>query len=486
MAEAGERTMRLLFVEDNIDFATEVDRALSAIQDCDEVIWVRSRDAALARLASESFDLVILDRKLPTADDVLDDHPDHGWAVFQSIRSQSSGTPVWFLTGTEDPDFAVDINNNFGRSVDLHGDGVAEQMYQVFWKRRMNDCLRKVREFSAKRKTLERIAITAEPTNIALNAEECRAIRCFGHRHHATLILVTSLNGGMSNSRVLKIVAKAADGRVLVTAAAKVSSLAETRAEAERYHAEISRLSPGGFPQLAATVDVGCGNTGGIFYGMIGENVESLFNRIASSDANVPGIPAEIRGILAPWYQGRHVEQVQVAQIRRRFIRDTVLHERRAELAEIDTTAIEGRVISVAVCCQHRDMHCANVVFDGRGHAMLIDFGDTGSSYASVDPITLELSTVFHSQHSTLPTGWPDEPTMAFWTDVNQFTEGCQFAPFIVACREWAVAEAASTDEVVAVAYAYAMRQLKYADTDKSLARALIRACINYFNNAPP
>jgi hypothetical protein len=28
------------------------------------------------------------------------------------------------------------------------------------------------------------------------------------------------------------------------------------------------------------------------------------------------------------------------------------------------------------------------------------------------------------------------------------------------------------------VAYGYAMRQLKYGDTDKALARALIRACI--------
>ena len=37
-------------------------------------------------------------------------------------------------------------------------------------------------------------------------------------------------------------------------------------------------------------------------------------------------------------------------------------------------------------------------------------------------------------------------------------------------------------DEAVAVAYAYAMRQLKYDDTNKDLARALIRGCIQHFS----
>ena len=46
------------------------------------------------------------------------------------------------------------------------------------------------------------------------------------------------------------------------------------------------------------------------------------------------------------------------------------------------------------------------------------------------------------------------------------------------ACRAWAVEVAASEQEVLAVAYGYALRQLKYDDTDKVLARAVIRACI--------
>jgi CheY-like chemotaxis protein len=471
--------MRLLFIEDDATFAREVEPALARY--CDDVAWVRSRDSALQKLASASFDLVILDRKLPTADDVLDDHEDHGWTVFQSIRQQSPGTPVWFLTGTEDPDFAADINNDHGKRVDLHGHGAPEQMYQVFWKRRINDCLRNVERFAGERTALEGIALT-QPVELQLNADECRVLRLFARRNQGTLGVVSSLNGGLSNSRVLKIVVKAADGRILATAAAKVSTLAETAAEAGRYQAEISRLRPGGFPQLAATIDVGAGNIGGLFYGMVGDNVRSLFDKLIDGDVSVSAVASDLRGLFKPWYDGRRQENVQIAQIRRKFIRDTLLHDIRAELDGINTDAIENRTIVAAICCQHRDLHCANVVFDGRNQAMLIDFGDTGTSYAAADPVTLELSTVFHSQHANLPSGWPLEENLLAWPDLAVFTRGCRFAPFVQACREWANAEAGSADEVIAVGYGYAVRQLKYRDTNKQLARALIRSCIQYFS----
>jgi CheY-like chemotaxis protein len=471
--------MRLLFVEDDATFAREVEPALAA--HCEDVAWVRSRNSALQTLSSTSFDLVILDRKLPTADDVLDDHEDHGWAVFQSVREQSAGTPVWFLTGTEDPDFAADINNDHGKRVDLHGHGTPEQMYQVFWKRRINDCLRNVSRFAGERTILEGIAIV-DPPEVPLNAEERRILRLFARRNHGSLGVVSSLNGGLSNSRVLKIVVKASDGRILTTAATKVSTLAETAAEAGRYQAEISRLQPGGFPQLTATIEAGAGNLGGLFYGMVGDNVQSVFDKLIAGDASVSVVPTDLRRLFRPWYDGRRQETVQIGQIRRKFIRDTVVHAIRAELDGINTDAIENRTIVAAVCCQHRDLHCANVVFDGRNQAMLIDFGDTGLSYAAADPVTLELSTVFHSQRANLPAGWPLEENMLAWPDLAAFTRGCGFTPFIQACRQWANAEAGSADEVIAAGYGYAMRQLKYQDTDKQLARALIRSCIQYFS----
>lgn len=301
----------------------------------------------------------------------------------------------------------------------------------------------------------------------------------FGRRYHGTIIDAMSLNGGLSKSRVLKVVVRNAENASLITAAAKVSPLSDIRDEAERYRDYISRLTPGGFPQLTVTVDSGAGNYGGLFYGMVGDaSVQTLFRRIASNDDRLAGVPDGLRVIEGPWYEARHVSNVQVGTIRRRLIGDAALHEVRDQLEEIDIGPVEACTVTAATCVQHRDLHCANVVFDGTDRAMLIDFGDAGPAFAALDPVTLELSTVFHSQKVILPTGWPTEGAMREWVAVERFVKECTFGAFIASCRSWATGVAGSQAEVVAIAYAYAMRQLKYHDTDKNLARTLIRACI--------
>src|SRR6266481_732730 len=276
--------MRVLLVEDKAEFAKSVEDAVRKIQGC-ELVWAASRDSALAKLKAEPFDLVILDRSIPSADDVLDDDLDHGWHVFQFVRAERPGTPVWFLTGTEDADFATELNNDYAKTGDIHGKRVPEQMCQVFWKKSIADCVRKVREFAAERATLNRIAIRTDAETQELKPEEYLTLRLFGRRRNGTSIDLTSLNGGKSKSRVLKVVVKDANSAPLVTAAAKVATQTDTMEEGERYQADISRLTPGGFPQLIETIDVGNGATAGLFYGMVGDEVESLFHRLASGPA---------------------------------------------------------------------------------------------------------------------------------------------------------------------------------------------------------
>lgn len=477
-------TMRVLLVEDRADFARTVEQAVRPISNC-ELVWVASRDEAISRATAETFDLIILDRRIPSADGVLDDHAEHGWRVFQFIKETLPGTPVWFLTGSEDADFAMDINNSHGKIEDIHARHVSEQMYRVWWKRRISDCIKDVRNFAEQRSALDKIAIRRHPVSLEINDQEACTIRMFARRHNGALLDVTALSGGLSDSRVLKIEVREANEAALMTAVAKVASILQIREEATRFHRDIVRLAPGGFPPLTEQIEVGAGNVGGLFYGMVGSTVESLFSRIAGGHPGVANVPADLHRIEGTWYQAKQEHVVPVAHVRRRLVSDTTLYQIKPQLGEINITAIEARPVKVAQCVQHGDLHCANVVFDQRGQAMLIDFGDTGPSLASIDPLTLELSTIFHSQHDTLLPGWPTNTNVDQWVNAERFTEGCVFASFIRACREWALAEAASSDEVIAVAYAYALRQLKYPDTNKDLARALISACLSYFAAVP-
>lgn len=468
--------MRILLVEDKVDFATTIDKALRAIDGCD-VIWKQSKASALAALADEPFDVVLLDRRIPSEDGVLDDDANHGWDVFQSIREMSPGTSVWFLTATEDADFSADVLNDYGRNGDIHSCGRNDTVYRVFWKRRMTDCVAAVRTFRADVERTEAINLNqvGDPAN--LRAEEVRLLKLFARRHGGTSVEARPLSGGLSGARVLRITVRNAAGQPIVTSIAKVGAFDEIDLERERFGGDIARLLPGSAPQLTGEISLGAAGYAGIFFGVVGTEVTDLFAKLVADPNGAAAVPGQLRLAQAPWFAAREAKPVRVSAVRRRLIRDVALVGIQAELQDIDIAAVELAEIDVAQCVQHGDLHCANVLFDDRGRPMFIDYPETGRSLASLDPIALELSTIFH-KHAPERHGWPSEAQAGTWPDIDVFAAGAPFEAYLRACREWATGVAGSPQEIWAVGYSYALRQLKYDDTDKVLARAIIRACI--------
>ncbi len=476
--------MRILLVEDKPDFAATIDRAIRAVDGCD-VIWRKSKASALAALADESFDVVLLDRRIPSEDGVLDDDVNHGWDVFQSIRETLPGTSVWFLTGTEDADFSADMLNEFGRNGDIHSCGREDTVYRVFWKRRMTDCVAAARRFRADVERTEAINLSQAGEPVNLRPEEERLLKLFGRRHGGVSVEARPLSGGLSGARVLRVTVRNGAGLPIVTSIAKVGAFDEIGVERSRYHGEIARLIPGSAPQLTGDLTLGAGGYAGIFYGVVGSEVTDLFAKLATDPDGGAVVPAQLRAAQTPWFAARENARVRVGAIRRRLIGDVALSSVEDELEGIDIAAVELLEIEVVHCVQHGDLHCANVLFDDRGLPMFIDYPDTGRTLACLDPIVLELSTVFH-KHAPDRQGWPSPAQAETWPDVAVYVAGAPFEAYLRACREWASAVAGSEQEVVAVGYAFAMRQLKYDDTDKEIARAIIRGCIAKLTGAIP
>ena len=468
--------MRILLVEDKADFAMTIDKALRAIDGCD-IVWKQSRASALAALADEPFDVVLLDRRIPSEDGVLDDHENHGWAVFQAICETLPGTSVWFLTATEDADFSADLLNDFGRNGDIHSCGRDDSVYRVFWKRRMTDCVAAARTFRADVERTDAINIrqVGEPVN--LRPEEVRLLKLFARRHGGVSVEARPLSGGLSGTRVLRVTARNGAGQPIVTSIAKIGDFDEITLERNRYHGEIARLVPGSTPQITGDITLGASGYAGIFYGVVGTEVTDLFAKLAADPDGGAEVPEQLRVAQAPWFAARNDARIRVAAVRRRLIGDVDLAGVQSELQDIDITAVESVEIDVAQCVQHGDLHCANVLFDDRGVPMLIDYPGTARSLASLDPIVLGLSTIFHKNASDR-NGWPSEEQAGAWPDIDAFAAGAPFEAYLRACRDWALAVAGSPQEIWAVSYGYALRQLKYDDTDKVLARAIIRACI--------
>ncbi|MGH7310833.1 MAG: phosphotransferase, partial [Candidatus Rokuibacteriota bacterium] len=135
----------------------------------------------------------------------------------------------------------------------------------------------------------------------------------------------------------------------------------------------------------------------------------------------------------------------------------------------------ESRAIQIRRGPQHNDLHGLNVLVDDDRPAM-IDFAEVGESPIATDPLTLELSNYFHprgvgcsaaGRAQILAGGW--------WTGAPDPA----VAPFVQECRQWAQAIAAGDRERLACAYSYAVRQLKYDDTDKDVATAIACAAVN-------
>src|SRR5947208_11723576 len=90
--------IRVLFVEDDLEYARGLMEALAAAIPALDLRHTRSRAAAFLALEEQSFDLVICDLRIPTTDGALDEHVDHGLAVYAKINDDARGTPVFILS----------------------------------------------------------------------------------------------------------------------------------------------------------------------------------------------------------------------------------------------------------------------------------------------------------------------------------------------------------------------------------------------------
>lgn len=468
--------MRILLVEDKIDFAEVIEKTIRAIDGC-ELSWRRSKAGALAALGEGHFDVVILDRRIPTDDDFLDDHQDHGWAVFQAIVDQQPGTSVWFLTGTVDADFPTQVLNAHGKRGDIHSCGREDALYQVFWKDKMTECVAAVRDFRGEVQQTDGVHLAQVGTPANLRTEEVRLLKLFARRHLGARVEVRVLQAGLSGARVFRVSVLNAAGAVTIMSVARIGSFDDIAAEREKYRTEIVKLANGAFPPVTAEFGHGAAGFAGIFYQVVGTEVRSLFDELTSDPGAAATAADRLRQDQSTWHGVRKVERVRVSAVRRALIGDVALQMNIHHLGGIDLTAVENLEVDVARCVQHCDLHCGNVLFDDSGRPMVIDYPDTGGAFASLDPITLELSTIFHKDAPDRE-GWPSEAQAGQWRDLDAFCAGSVYEPFIRSCRSWAESVAASPQEVLAVAYSYALRQMKYNDTDKPLVRAIVSACV--------
>lgn len=472
--------MKVLVVEDSPSFLSGIRDQLKAIPGILPPLEALSRDSARRIIESEELDAIVCDLKIPSSDGLLDAHTDHGLAVCNYASSTKSGTPLLILSGFGTLDIVAQLLRTV-QTGDVFGNGHAIPMAEFFRKDDLPNFVTRMREFNSEISTLEDIEIVPDNLSRLLSHHEKRIIRVFARRVGAVLVEVSEIGTGMSGTRTLKLLAIDGNGQPCARVIAKIGSITTIDDERERYDRHVvTVLSAGDYAPKVQEVTAGAGDLGAIIYRLADGYDRTLFQLLEENEPGALTTMAALKSVLDPWVTGAILREVEIRDIRRARIDDQRFETVKYLLNGIDFEAFEARKVYVRGCRQHGDLHGLNALVNAKFKPMLIDYGEVGHGCPSLDPLTLELSLIFHPDGAAIRGDWPSDEEAKAWFDLDSYVETCPVADYVNACRAWAL-EGSTPREVLANAYAYLVRQLQYSDTDHSLAITLIRGIIQAF-----
>lgn len=466
--------MRLLFIEDDISFAKTFLEALRELESSINCTTARSKSSAVVALEHSEYDLIICDLSLPSVDDALDEDPAHGVHLYQHARRKHPGTPVYLLTGhgEENIDFVTEALVEAPKE-DIFGVQVHSALTDFIRKARLDDCITKILDFSNALRALDGIEVDGMQGD--LSPYERRLLRIFARRHSGAIIKVSPLSGGLSSSKTLRVGVRDAQFRKTANTVAKIGPFEAVEDELRRYRRHVAPLlGPGSFTTYAGEVRAGAGQRAGVFYTLAEEYRSNLFDILSRSEDEAIEVLERIVELEHPWTSSQASEWVMVEKLRQKLMDDDSFANHSGPLrSRVAVDRVERAQVLVKRSPQHGDLHGLNVLVSDDKRPVLIDYGDVGVWCSSYDMLVLELSVLFHPAAQHLRGDWPSVATARNWDDLDIYCDKCPFPLFIRACREHAIRFAAGRRELMANAYAYSVRQLKYPDTDKDLALAI-------------
>jgi CheY-like chemotaxis protein len=471
--------MFVLVVEDKKEFVDDICVMLAEVPGPPVVKVASSRDSAYALLDDQFFDLIILDLRIPSQDGGFDDTPQHGHAVFARARLVAPGTPIMVLTGSQVEDFVGTLLQQ-KQDIDIWGENKRVMTVDLLKKYEFDQFPARLQPIAAAVRSLADVELQRGGINLSI--EDDRLIRIFARKFGGTRCVLSKLGGGVSGALVVRIRVTDSQGARVHDAVAKIGSPTDVLDECDRFDKIVSRLDAHATPRKLATFEHGARAKAAIFYGLADGFDQSGFDVSAGPALQVTRVIQSIEAATARWLEDVAQSRRTIREVRQRLLGDNDQIRLVNDFNLTWANAFEANAIQVKWSSVHGDLHGSNVLAAADGRVVLIDYGDVGEGPASLDPVTLELSTLFHPQRSQLQWGWPSLAQAASWGDLDTYLSGCPFSAFVRECRGWALRVAAGQREVAACAYSYLLRQLKYGDTNKELVLALLVGVKAYYD----
>lgn len=463
--------IRILLIEDDADEAHALEGALCGPSDLAIDRSVNAADARTALSAGE-YDLIVLDLALPADDRRLAPRREEGERLVEDVLRDHSGTVLYVLSGHADLHLASQFTNRAG-SEDLFGDRVEERMLRFFPKEDLTACVDSINAHLTKLAEVDRVTLEASRC-LGLSVSEARAVRILTRRTGGSIARLEPLGGGLSGAKTMRADTETLDGARTALLAVKLGERRRVMDEAQRFDRVAGLLPVGLGAPLVTTIKAGAGRVGALCYRLADDYDRTLFDAL-SEDAEAAATADRLAARFAEWYATATPVVETVQDIRRRVVPD---RDAIAALTSVELIALrkaDAVEVASASCMQHGDLHGLNVLVDSRGEPVVIDYGEVGRANPSLDPVTLELSVIFHPAGPIV--GWPTETDLQEFFD-GVYVSGCPYPEFVRACREWSATAQSSEDERVATVLAYVVRQLKYGNPTAPLARVLMHCAL--------
>jgi CheY-like chemotaxis protein len=470
--------MKILIVEDDFEYVKNIQATLCSIRDDIEFSFAENRNAAIESIDKNFYDLMVLDLKIPTDVGELDEEPEHGYAVFEFARRRAPGTPLFVLTGSPAESFIEKLQENISQ-VDIWGSGqlpstrfLAKHKYGSKFKEMITPYL------DGYGKLMD---VELQGGDGLLSIVDNRILRIFSSKQRAVKCVVRILSGGLSGAKVVRLTLTNDTGAHILEGVAKIGLAPEVASESQRFDTHVIRLAGGATPRKLALVEYGAADSSGIFYSMAVGYESDAFKLAILNDKRSSNVVKEIKALTDPWRSGLPEARKEIRSLRRLAISDKKLEESEPSFPFDWILQFEGRQIQTRYGCCHGDLHGMNVLASPEGDPILIDYGDVGDTAASWDPVTLELSLLFHPEGPLRGSPWPTADQAQRWGELDVYLVNCPYPIFVRSCREWAIEVAAGHREVAACAYSYLVRQTKYTK-DRDLIFSLMAGAKNLFD----
>lgn len=461
-------SMKILLVEDE-DWSVE--QAIEVLTNADpaaEIMVALYRDDALMQIRDNDFDLIICDLRLPPIANSADVNEQHGLAVHGLARELCPGTPLTFLTGypvsrdTMDKLSLGDVDTLFG----LPG----EALVRLVQKDDMHALETLVSRYAGALQNLDSCCTVAGGE--LLDPLLARAVRIYAlaSGHDSARVEFASGLSGASVGRVLLESAILPPARVFL----KVLPSAAARDEFDRCNRLVANRIPiGYFAPALAPIHSGLRKMSALVSPLASASFRSLFDLARTDVTKAAEVISELRRATTDWFSSTVEEPVTLEDLRRQRISD----ERIQDLVDWDRFRLfESVGVTMTMGIVHGDLHGENVLVDAVGRPVLIDFGDVGIGFAPTDPVTLELSLIYHKDGPARDPDLGASINWADWLNVEVCYESSSLQPLAIECRAWAQ-EVADLHSIAAFAYAHSMRQLKYPDVPHAVAVEVAAAC---------